>query len=73
MTFDELTKRATKMFGRRWKRRLATELDIHLATLYRWEPREGRRNSPVPNYVDMFFELQEQRNKLKRFAKSLTK
>jgi hypothetical protein len=73
MTFDELTTRATKLFGRRWKRKLAEALDIHLATVYRWEPREGHRNFPVPNYVDMFFELQEQRNKLKRFAKSLTK
>jgi hypothetical protein len=73
MTFAELQKRATKLFGRRWRPALAKELGRHLATVYRWEPKEGRKVVDVPDYVDMFFNLHEQRKKLERFARSLVK
>lgn len=73
MTFDELQKRATKMFGRKWRPALAKELKRHLATVYRWKPREGQKHVEVPDYVDMFFDLHEQRKRLERFAKSITK
>lgn len=74
MTSDELQTRAIKMFGRRWKPLLAKELGIHLATVYRWLPqRDKPPESPVPRYVDMFFELQESRKKIERFAKSLAR
>lgn len=73
MTFDELQKRAIKMFGRRWKPLLAKELHVHLATVYRWAPRDGSELAGVPQYVDTWFELQESRKKIERFARSLTR
>lgn len=70
----DLQTRATKLFGRRWKVALAKELGIHLATVYKWLPQGDKApQHPVPRTVDMFFELREQRAKLARFAKSLTK
>lgn len=75
MTPDELITRATKMFGRRWKVRLAEELGMHITAIYRWIPKRNGSPAqlPVPGYVDVWFELQESRRKIERFAKSLTK
>lgn len=74
MTPDELITRATKMLGRRWKITLAKELHIHLSAVYRWLPqKDGSPPSPVPHYVDIWFELQESKRKITRFARSLTK
>lgn len=74
MTHDELTKRSVKMFGRRWKVQLAKELEVHLSAVYRWLPIGDKPpQRPVPKYVDMWFELREQRKKLERFARSLTR
>lgn len=74
MTPEDLQKRAIKMFGRRWKREIATALGVHLATIYRWLPqRDKPPECPVPKYVATWFELQDSRNKIARFAKSLTR
>lgn len=70
MTFEQLKARGEKMFGRHWKKPMAEALGVHLSRVYRWEPHDGIVPS-IPRHVDMWFELNDTRAKMKRLAKSL--
>lgn len=75
LTPDELRTRAQKLFGRKWKIPLAKELGVHLATIYMWIPDKHGNPAPrkIPRSVDVWFELQESKKKIERFARGFLK
>lgn len=72
MTFEQLQSRGQKMFGRYWHKPMSQALGVHLSRIYRWEPKDGIV-PVIPRVVDMWFEIRDQRAKMERLAKSLTR